>query len=446
MSSMHLALYVTETGSHLGGWRHPDARYVRPLDWNFYKDLARKAERAKIDMLFIADKLAIDDIFESSFKPTISWRPVPQHAEPLTLLAALSGATEKIGLAGTVSATYTEPYTAARMLANIDHLSQGRAGWNLVTSVSDGEARNFGKAQHLAHDPRYEKAAEFIALAKALWDSWESDWEILDKQSGIYGNRDKVHYVDHAGKWFNVKGPLNVPRPPQGHPVLVQAGVSGNFQKIAAENAELIFGVQPSLEKAKEFYRTFKAQVLAVGRDPAHLKVLPGVVPVIGATTKEAQDRARELKDLVLPLAGLTFMSASMNHDLSQYELDQPMPDIYDRITGSKGRFEFVIRKAVSEGMTVAQVGKWYAESHSFFAPVGTATEVATQLAQWYKEQACDGFVVLPPYMPGGADDFLSGVVPELQNMGVFRREYPGTTLRDTLGLPVPRNRHAQSV
>jgi FMN-dependent oxidoreductase (nitrilotriacetate monooxygenase family) len=438
MASMHIALYVTETGSHLGGWRHPLARHVKPLDLAFYQALAAKAEKACIDTLFFADKLAIDDIFEQSVQSTIKWRPTPQHVEPLSIMSALIASTSRIGLAGTISSTYNQPYATARALANIDHLSGGRAGWNLVTSVSDGEARNFGKDQHLSHEERYRKAEEFIDVVTRLWDSWQDDWTVLDKSSGVYGNPEKVHEINHKGDFFQVKGPLNVPRPPQGHPVLIQAGVSNNFQRVATGNASMIFTVQADKEKSRAFYQSFKEQVAANGRNPDHVKILPGVVPVIADTTEQALVLEKELKSLVLPQAGLTFMSASMNHDLSQYDINAIVHDFTDKITGSKGRFEAVVKKAVSDQMTFGQLGKWYAESHAFFCPVGTPDQVAEQLALWYNDKACDGFVVLPAYMPGAADDFIDKVIPALQARGVFRTAYPGSTLRDTLGLPVP--------
>lgn len=324
---MHLALNVTEGGSQLGAWRHPRAHTPRTLDFHFYRDLAQRAERACLDMVFLADKLSVDDVFGGDFKATVSSRALPQHVEPLSVMASLVGATQHIGLAGTVSATYSHPYTVARTLATIDHLSQGRVGWNVVTSTSDGEGRNYGADRHLGHDPRYDKAEEFVDVVKRLWDSWEFDWLVQDRASGQYGNSDKVHRVDHDGPWFKVRGPLNVPRPPQGHPVQLQAGVSGNFERTAAREAEVVFAVQADFGKARDFYTRFKQQMQDAGRPRDSLKVLPGIVPIIGQTHREAQDLLRELKATVLPLAALTFMSASMNHDLAQYALDAPVPD-----------------------------------------------------------------------------------------------------------------------
>ncbi|MFT4191320.1 MAG: NtaA/DmoA family FMN-dependent monooxygenase [Comamonas sp.] len=437
-AALHLALYVTETGAQLGAWRHPLAGDVPALDWRFYRDLARQAEAACIDFVFLADKLAIDDVYGASFEATVQSRAMPQHAEPLSIMAALAGATERIGLAGTVSATYADPYATARALATIDHLSGGRVGWNLVTSVSDSEARNFGRERHLDHDARYRKAEEFAQLLRKLWDSWGDGWRLADRASGQYADPGRLRYVDHAGEWFRVRGPLNVPRPPQGHPVQIQAGVSGNFQRTAAQAAEVIFAVQPDLARAQAFYADFKQRLAALGRDPDSLKILPGLVPVIGATPREARDLARELREKVLPRAALSFISASMNHDLSQYALHEPVPDIASRVTGSKGRFEAALRQAREQGLTLAEFGVGYAQSLSFFSPFGTAAEVADQIATWHQGRACDGFVVLPAIMPSGAQAFLSEVVPELQSRGIFRTAYPGRTLRDTLGLARP--------
>ncbi|WP_217808673.1 NtaA/DmoA family FMN-dependent monooxygenase [Derxia lacustris] len=439
MSSMNLALFVSDAGTHLGGWRHPRAAAPQPPDLAALRALALHAESACIDTLFIADKLALDDIHGGSFASTVETRAIGGHAEPLTALAALAGVTTRIGLAGTVSSSYSQPYTVARMLASLDHLSGGRAGWNVVTSVSDGEARNHGLAQHLEHGERYRRAAEFIEVVQALWDSWLPGWEIADKASGVYGDASRLRAIDHAGEFFRVKGPINLPRPPQGRPVLIQAGVSDDFRRVAAARAEVIFSVQPDEAKARDFYRSFKAEVAALGRSPEQVRILPGIVPVIGATEREARELDRELRALVLPRAGLSFMSASMNHDLGAYDPDSKVFDFTDRITGSKGRFEAVVRKAIAEGLTFAQLGKWYGESLSFLAPVGSADQVADVLARWYRERAADGFVVLPPFMPDGARDFLDKVVPELQARGVFRSAYAGSTLRETLGLTVPQ-------
>lgn len=437
---MHLALYL-EAGTHQGGWRHPDSASTGTVDWPLYKKIARRAEAAKLDMLFVADKLSIDDNFGGHFSETVRYRAVVRP-EPLTLLSALAAITDNIGIGGTISSSYALPYTAARMLANIDHISAGRAAWNVVTSVSDGEARNFGRPSHFLHAERYDRAAEFIDVVQKLWDSWGDDALLLDVDQGVYADPEAFHYIEHQGQHFNVKGPINIPRPPQGHPVLIQAGVSESFIDLAARHAEVIFVVQPTLERAKQFYKVFKDKVRSYGRDPASVKILPGIVPIVAQDREAALIKDQQLKSLILPEAGLSFMSASMNFDLSQFPQDSLFPDIREQITGSKGRFQFVIQHALENQMTVAQVGKWYAESLSFFSPVGSPQEVADQLEEWYREGACDGFVILPPYLEAENDLFLEGVVPRLQAAGVFRTEYSGTTLRENLGLQAPPNRN----
>lgn len=441
---MHLALYL-EAGTHQGGWRHPDSSSSGTVDWPLYKKIARRAEAAKLDMLFVADKLSIDDNFGGHFSDTVKYRAVVRP-EPITLLSALAAITDNIGIGGTISSSYAVPYTAARMLANIDHISAGRAAWNLVTSVSDGEARNFGRPSHFSHAERYDRAAEFIDVVQKLWDSWGDDALVLNSDEGVYADPAAFTYIDHKGTHFDVKGPINIPRPPQGHPVLIQAGVSESFIDLAAKNAEVIFVVQPTLERAKQFYKVLKDRAQSYGRDPASIKILPGIVPIVAETLEAALAKDKLLKSLILPEAGLSFMSASMNFDLSQYPQDSLFPDISEQITGSKGRFQFVIKHAVENAMTVAEVGKWYAESLLFFSPVGSPQDVAEQLGTWYREGACDGFVILPPYLEAEKDLFLEGVVPCLQAAGIFRKEYSGSTLRENLGLQPPANRYNSAI
>lgn len=437
---MHLALFMALSGAHFGGWRHPDAVNANPFDLKRYTDLAAAAEAAKLDMVFVADKLAIDDIFGGDFDAAVGLRP-SIHPEPLTLLTALALSTQRIGLGATISTTYSEPYHVARMFASIDHFSGGRAAWNAVTSVNDGEARNFSKAEHLGHAARYDRAAEFIEVTRLLWDTWEEDAIAPDKASGRYADASKIHYADHRGEWFQVKGPLGAVRPPQGHPVLIQAGVSGAFQSLAARNAEVIFPVQSTFAKAKAFYGDFKAQVVAAGRAANAVKVLPGLVPIVAESDQAAADLEGELNDLILPMAGLSFMSASMNYDLSVHDVDAPVPDIRAQIRGSKGRFDVVIANAIERGLTLGELGRDYAKGLAFAKFVGSPHTVADRIEEWVTGGAADGFIVMPPYMPIGAERFLQGVVPELQRRGLFRREYAAATLRGHLGLDVPGNR-----
>ncbi|CAM3747644.1 putative monooxygenase YxeK [Pseudomonas reidholzensis] len=438
---LHLALFVSHAGSHLAGWRHPLTQGGNALDIRYYQRLAEHAEAAKLDMLFVADKLALDDIHGGNFDTAVTWRPTGSP-EPLALLSALSVLTQRIGLGATVSTSYHQPYHVARQLATLDHFSAGRAAWNAVTSVNDGEARNFGFDQHLGHAERYTKAAEFLDVVRGLWDTWEDDAVLADKASGRYVDASRLHYADHQGDWFKVRGPLNLPRPPQGHPVLIQAGVSDAFQSLAARNAEVIFPVQSTLAKAQAFYKQFKGQVVAAGRPADAVKVLPGLYPIVADSDQQAQDLAAELDELILPVSGLAFMSASMNYDLSQHDPNARVPDIRAQIRGSKGRFDVVIGNAIEAGWTLEQLGRWYASSLAFAKMIGSPKTVADQIEQWFEEQGADGFVIMPPYMPGGAERFLDKVVPELQRRGLFRREYAGSTLREHLGLSKPVSRY----
>lgn len=433
---MHLALFITADGIHHGGWRHPQAR-PGTEDFGFYRALAERAEQAKLDLLFVADKLGIDDSYGQDIATTVRYRS-SRGTEPITLLSALAVTTRHIGLGGTISTSYGEPYHAARMFASIDHLSGGRAAWNAVTSVSDAEAHNFGRSEHYAHDVRYERAAEFLDVVKKLWDSWGESAIAPDKAEGTYADPSQVHYIDHQGPWFNVRGPLNVPRPPQGHPVLIQAGASGAFLELAARNAEVIFAVYPDLTVAKDSYRAFKQRVRQSGRSEGSVKVLPGIVPIIADTDAEARQLLEQLDALVTAQSGLSFMSGSMNYDMASHPLDGPVPDIREQIRGSKGRFQYVIGKAIAEGWTVAELGRWYGSSLSFAKFVGSAETVAREMERWIEAEAADGFVIMPAYMPDGCDRFLQEVVPKLQAKGLFRREYDADTLRGHLGLEKP--------
>nr|WP_198526936.1 LLM class flavin-dependent oxidoreductase [Sphingomonas sp. Ant20] len=430
---------VRDRGRHSPrGWRHPQAGGA-DQGFGFYRRLAAQAEAAKFDMLFVADKLAVDDLYGNHFSTTVRYR-ASRGTEPLTLLSALAVTTERIGLGGTISTSYTEPYHVARMFASIDHLSGGRAAWNAVTSVSDAEAHNFGRAEHYDHATRYDRAAEYLDVVRRLWDTWEEDAIAPDKAASIYGDPAKVHYADHAGKWFDVKGPLSLPRPPQGHPVLIQAGASGAFQDLATRNAEVVFAVYPDINRAKAGYRRFKDDVAAAGRSPDAVRILPGMVPIIADSDDAAADLLGELDALVEPLAGLSFMSGSMNYDLADHALDEPVPDIRDLIRGSKGRFHYVIGKAIEEGWTFADLGRWYGSSLSFAKMVGSPRTVADEMQRWLVEEACDGFVVMPAFMPAGVDRMLHDVVPLLQSRGVFRRDYSASTLRGHFGLDRPAN------
>jgi len=430
---LHLALFVTADGIHHGGWRHPSSQPGRG-DFAFFRKLATQAEAAKFDLLFVADKLAIDANYGGDFAHTLRHRP-SRWSEPLTLLSALAPVTRHIGLGGTLSTSYTEPFHAARLFASLDEISGGRAAWNAVTSVSDAEARNFSRAEHYGHDLRYARAGEFIEVVKKLWDSWDDGAIQPDPASGIFADASKVRAIDHVGDWFQVKGPLNAPRSPQGHPVILQAGASGPFLDLSARHAEVVFAVAPDLARGQAFYQDFKARVVAAGRARDSAKVLPGMVPIVAESDSAAQDLLGELDALVTAESGLNFMSGSMNYDLSRFPADGPVPDIRDEIRGSKGRFHYVIGHAIEQGWTLGELGRWYGSSLSFAKFVGSPKTVADAMEQWVGEGAADGFVVMPASMPLGADRFFADVVPILQQRGLFRSDYHADTLRGHLGL-----------
>lgn len=434
---MHLALYLSDTGLHAGGWRHPEAQNNDPMLVDTWLKLVKKAEQAKFDFAFIADKLSVDDIYGNDIATTVQFRPGYARPEPMALLTALSLLTRRIGLGGTLSTTYGEPFHAARTIATIDHFSAGRMAWNAVTSTNDGEARNFSKQHHLGHLERYQRAGEFIDAVHGLLASWQPGALVADQESGVYVDPTKVSYTDFQGEHFQIKGPLTVAASPQGRPVQILAGVSEDFKQVAARVGEVIFTVQPDRARAKHFYQQFKQEMAGFGRGPDACKVLPGIMPIVGATQQEAEEKRRQLDELVEAKAGLSFMSASMNYDLSQHDPDALFPDIYNRISGSKGRFEYVISQARKQGETLAQVAKAYAASASFLVIAGTAEQIADEMIAWVEDKACDGFVLMPADMPASLNNFADFVIPELQKRGAFRKEYQGPTLREHLGLPL---------
>lgn len=433
---MHLGAFLMGVGHHASAWRLADADPSQLTRAGWYKALAQTAERGKFDYLFFADRLALSDRYGNDLQTSVRYLASPR-LDPVALLGLLAGATSHIGLAATASTTFNDPYALARTFATLDHLSDGRIGWNIVTSTNDGEALNFSAEPILEHELRYRRAREFVDLALKLWDSWEDDPFIHDKAKGEFANPDRVHYLNHEGEFFNVRGPLNVPRSPQGRPVLIQAGSSDTGQDFAASVADVIFTAQPDLQKAKDFYQVVNQRLLAQGRPAGALKIMPGVMPFVGKSKDEAQARFAELEENVHPLAGLALLSDSMNLDLSIYPLDEPLPEVKD-IRGNQSRFKLVQELSQREGLTLRQLGKRFGGSRSHRVLAGTASDIADDLEQWFTERACDGFNVMPPYLPHSLDDFVDGVVPELQRRGLFRRDYTGSTLRDHLGLERP--------
>lgn len=433
---LHLGAFLMGVGHHASAWRLPDARPEQLTSPAYFKRLAQTAERGKFDYLFFADRLALSDRYGNDLQASVRYLNSPR-LDPVALLGLLAGATSHIGLASTASTTFNHPFSLARTFATLDHLSEGRIGWNIVTSTNDGEALNFSAEPILEHELRYRRAREFVDLTLKLWDSWEDDPFIHNKATGEFANPDRVHYLNHEGEFFNVRGPLNVPRSPQGRPVLIQAGSSDTGQDFAASVADVIFTAQPDLGKAKDFYRVVNQRLLAQGRSAGSLKIMPGVMPFVGKSKDEAQARFAELEENVHPLGGLALLSDSMNLDLSNFPLDEPLPELKE-VRGNQSRYQLVQELSQREGLTLRQLGKRFGGSRSHRVLAGTAQDIADDLEQWFTESACDGFNVMPPYLPHSLEAFVDGVVPELQRRGLFRREYTGTTLREHLGLERP--------
>lgn len=430
---LHLNVFMIHTGHHEAAWRHPLSEPSRVTDVDYYVQMAKTAERGKLDSLFLSDAY--------SLPPTVRYKPV-QALEPFTLLAALAMETERIGLIGTASTTYNEPYHIARKFASLDHISGGRTGWNIVTSTGNATALNFTDAPLPEHSERYKRAAEFVEVVAKLWDSWDDDAVTADKANGIYADPGKIRAVNHKGEYFNVRGPLNIPRPPQGWPLLVQAGASDSGKAFAARVAEAVFTAQNSLGDAKLFYADLKARMGAWGRKADELRILPGFCPIIGDTAAEAADLEAELHGLIQPEYGVYRLSNLFGVDLSGYPLDKPLPlealPHTDHINSQKGRHHMFVEMARRDKLTIRELIVRTASSRGHFALTGTPLQIADEMGRWLNEGAADGFNLMPPYLPGGLDVFVDKVVPELQNRGLFRTEYEGATLREHYGAKRP--------
>lgn len=431
---LHLNAFVMEAGHHEAAWRLPESNARADFDLPHWIELARRAEEAKFDSLFLADGPALTGSGE--FRP-------PGQLEPLTLLTALSQHTSRIGLIATVSSTYNDPYNLARRLASVDHVSGGRAGWNIVTSAGADEAANFGLDDRPSHAQRYARADEFLDVAKSLWDSWESEAIVADKASGRYADPDRLHTIGHDGAFFKVAGPLNVERPPQGHPVLVQAGSSEDGKNFAARHAEAIFTAHQTYERAADFYGDIKARTAAAGRDPDSVLVLPGIVPFIGSTEAEARELARRFDDLRVPEYGLTQLAWNFETDPSVFELDKPLPAhilARPKLQGSQSRSDLIIEMAQRENLTVRQILSRLGGGRGHFTFVGTPDQVVDTIVAWFEGGAADGFNIMAPALPSGLETFIDQVLPILRRKGLFREDYRGTTLREHYGLPLPGN------
>jgi FMN-dependent oxidoreductase (nitrilotriacetate monooxygenase family) len=430
--SLHLNAFLMTVGHHEAAWRLPESDPFAHTGVQHYRHLARVAERGKLDSIFLADSPVLWN--------SIGRRPAG-GLEPTVLLTALAGVTEHIGLIATASTTYNEPYNLARRFASLDHISGGRAGWNVVTTAGIDAARNFNRAELPAHRERYQRAAEFLEVAIKLWDSWEDDAALGDKAAGVWGDDSKIHPANHVGDHFQVAGALNVPRSPQGHPLIVQAGSSADGKELAAKYAEAVFTAQQTLAEAQAFYADLKRRTLAEGRDPGSIKILPGIVPAIGATEREARELEEELDRLIKPEFALQQLAQTLRVDPADLRLDRQLPadlPAEDEIEGAKSRYTLIVDLARRESLTVRQlIGRLGGgRGHRTFA--GTPEQVADAIQHWYENGAADGFNIMAPVLPSGLELFVDHVVPILQARGLFRTDYTGTTLRDHYGLARP--------
>lgn len=440
---MRLGAFFNPTGHHVASWRHPRAQADAGINFQHYLDITRTAERGKLDMVFLADNLGVRAAHVEALSRSAQYIA---NFEPITLLSALATHTTHIGLVATASTSYNEPFHVARKFASLDHLSGGRAGWNLVTSAQENEARNFSREKHYQHAERYDRAREFARIVLGLWDSWDDDAFVRDKQTGQFFHPKGLHHLNHRGEHFSVLGALNVPRCPQGHPVIVQAGGSDDMIAVAAEFAEVIFCAPLTLEAAQRLYATLKGRLAAYGRAPDDMKIMPGLSAVVGRTDAEALENYEHLNSLIHPIVAREILSMVLgNLDLSPYPFDGPFPENLPQTNASQGIFQEVTAMARRENLTIRQVATRVAGARAKAVVHGSPQTIADVMEEWFRKEGCDGFNLMPPFLPGGLDDFVDLVIPELQRRGLFRTEYEGTTLRANLGLKRPMSRHSKS-
>jgi FMN-dependent oxidoreductase (nitrilotriacetate monooxygenase family) len=432
---MRLGLFINPTGHHQASWRHPDADADAGVSFAHYRRIAQLAERHCIDMLFLADNQVVRNADPQTRRRVAQYIA---NFEPFTLLSALAAVTDRIGLTCTASLSYNYPFQIARKFASLDFISGGRSGWNMVTSERD-EALNFGIDDRLEHDERYRRGEEVVQVCLGLWDSWEDEAFPRDKATGEFSDPAMLHTLDHDGDYVRVKGPLNVPRMPQGYPVLVQAGQSEAGRSFAAKHAEIMFTTVLRADRARELRSEMRERVLEHGRDPDGIKLMPGLAIVTGRTEAEAQERFEELQNLLHPSVALSMLSAKMGYpDLSDYALDRPLPRSARPEDDKGGGFDRWIEIAEGEGLTLRELAYRAAGSRAGMQIVGSHEQVADLMEDWFKTGAADGFNIQPAYLPGMFDEFVAGVMPELRRRGLVRERYEGRTLREHFGLPRP--------
>jgi FMN-dependent oxidoreductase (nitrilotriacetate monooxygenase family) len=427
-----LGFILHGVGRTWNDWRHPDRDGGASTSLTQYQRQAATAERGKFDFLFVADSLSINEKSSPHYL---------NRFEPITILSALAATTSRIGLVATLTVSYSEPFNVARQFASLDHLSGGRAGWNVVTSWLGDTAANFSKTEHPAHAVRYRIAAEYLDVVQGLWDSWEAGAHVADKETGQFVDPDKLHRLDHKGEHFQVRGPLNIKRTPQGQPVIFQAGASDDGRSFAARRAEVIFTHAPTQEEGQAYYADVKARAKGFGRDADTLFILPGIAPIIGDTDAEAEARYRELAALESIDTGLGYLSRTFNdHDFRQYDLDAPFPDVeHIGLNSQQSGTLRILAEVRAENLTLRQIAERLATPRGAF--VGSPETVADRLQDWFESGAADGFVLFEP-LPGQLEQFVDEVIPILQARGLFRTDYEGTTFREHLGLAEPDNRY----
>jgi alkanesulfonate monooxygenase len=421
---------------HTAAWRYPGGTPDANFNLKALVKYAQTLERGKFDAFFMADHLAVLNMPMDALKRSAT----VTSFDPLTLLPALAMATKHLGLIATASSTFEPAYTIARRFASLDHISEGRAGWNLVTTSNPDAALNFGMDDQMPHAERYARAREFFDVVTGLWDSWADDAFVRDVENGIYFDPSRLHVLDHKGKYLKVRGPLNIARPVQGWPVIVQAGASDAGRQLAAETAEMVFAAGGPIADARAFYADVKGRAAKVGRNPDHIKILPGAFVVVGDSLDEAKEKRARLDGLVNYDSSIAAVSMALGVDARKFDPDKPLPDDIPETEASKSGRDRVIELGKRENLTVRQIAGRLG-GYGGLGMLGTPSMIADQMEEWLLTEACDGFNVMFPYLPGGLDDFVDKVVPELQRRGLFRTEYEGTTLRENLGLPRPENR-----
>ena len=420
-------------------WRHPESR-DDSMSADYYAEIGRVLEAGKFHMAFFDDRFAMPDRYGGDHAHTVEYGIRCVKMDPVVTMMAMGLATSRMGIASTASTTYYEPFDVARKFATADLMLNGRAGWNVVTSVNDGEAQNMGKEEHLEHDARYDRADEFMEVVMGHWDSWDDDALIIDKKSGRYADPSKVRRLDHRGKFFNSRGPFTVPRSPQGHPVIIQAGASGRGKKFAGRWGEVIFSSAHTTEFAKQSYKAIKDEVAAVGRDPDHVSICMGVMCVAGATKSEAEDKMAAIEKLPLEIDALSLLAEGLNFDFATKSMDEPLTDQeLGGLTGMLTIRDHVVKISGKKNPSARDFLKHNNRGQTHGSIVGGPKEIADHLEEWFVNRGCDGFVVAATLVPGAYVDFVQHVIPELQKRGLYHKDYAGKTLRQNLGLPMPK-------